>query len=57
MAYANMRGRMPCRTKLYAIFWDRNRARFSEKKKSKAREHIQNDATLRSGFFSGKRAR
>ena len=26
-------------------------------KKTKAREHIQIDATLRSGFFSGKHAR
>ena len=37
--------------KRYAILWDRHRARFP-KKKSKTWEHIQNEATLRSGFFS-----
>ena len=50
MAYANMRGNMPRYTKIYAIFWDRHRARFPEKN-SKTWENIQNDATLRSGFF------
>ena len=56
MAYANMCGNMPCWTKIYAIFWDRHRARFPEKN-SKTWEHIQNDAMLRSGFFSAKSAR
>ena len=50
MAYANVCGNMPCWTKIYAIFWDRHRARFPEKN-SKTWEHIQNDGTLRSGFF------
>ena len=31
MAYANMRGNMPCWTKIYAIFWDHHRAWFPEK--------------------------
>ena len=32
MAYANMRGNMPRRRKIYAIFWDHHRAWFPEKK-------------------------
>ena len=56
LAYANMKGDMPCLTKICAIFWDRHRARFPEKIQST--ETYTNDATLRSGFlFSAKRAR
>ena len=54
MAYANMRGNMPCWTKIYAIFWDRGRASFLEKK-STAQKHIQIFSMLRSGFFFRKR--
>ena len=49
MAYANIRGNMLCWTKIYAIFWDRGRACFLEKK-SKAQKHIQIFSMLRSGF-------
>ena len=50
MAYANMCGNMPCWTEINTICWDRHQARLPEKN-SKTWEHIQNDATLRSGFF------
>ena len=40
MAYASLRGDMPC--------WHRHRGGFPEK--SKAQEHITNDAMLHSGF-------
>ena len=49
-----MRGNMPCWTKIYAIFWDRGRASFLEKK-STAQKHIQIFSMLRSGFFFRKR--
>ena len=56
MAYAIMWGDMPCWTKIYAIFWDRDRARFPEKK-SKAQKHIQMVQRCALDFFSKKRAR
>ena len=51
VAYANMRGNIPRRRKIYAIFWDHHRAWFPEKN-STAQKHIQIDSMLRSGFFS-----